>query len=622
VKGQVTDEQRIEKSAPFFVDVPPGREKGQHSLPEDLKKVIIYAVLFRKRVTVTTHNNYRDDEIDFSFLEVYKFARAVFVNKQADAQEAEYEALDASDATTTNDEAAQAQESQAGHRSEAAFDAEQDAGSMSASKQALPRIDTFPSYDTVRRFIQFLMVKMPALFVFGTLGKREVEEKLLLKRANDVPAPNVRWQSDVIDLRLYVLHNEQVCLVSLLIIYDDYSRYIVWWTLFVREVVVDPRTGQSKRSYVSTHTASTSFATAMYTSGCRCWIYYTDHGSYYERSEKGFYALTDDHEPEVAVSNTKHGRPEGRGKSENVLGKIKQGLVSRFPSHYTERSEIKAAQQKAVEKNVTYEEVRDEFKAHFDQLNHQPFRKNGKRTRFEVWQSVASLEAPSIRKLAQLPDIEARDETVNIRNNWIVSFMGGEWEPCETDATTYRRWADCVAQKATVRVVAVRLDIGWVAEVCLDAERDEWLDIVPKASRSTEATAHYEAQEGALKTMEAEIAALVQQGEDVIQQQGGTPILRVATGEYEEKSPDADALVQETRKRQKRVSGTTTEKKGRKGGQKSKRKATRKDQAPPEHTSTEQPHPARSVEDEEEEHVSFAKIWKDKKATRSSEGDT
>jgi hypothetical protein len=53
----------------------------------------------------------------------------------------------------------------------------------------------------------------------------------------------------------------------------------------------------------------------------------------------------------------------------------------------------------------------------------------------------------------------------------------------------------------------------------------------------------------ATATREEEIAALVQQGEEVIQQQGGMPILRVASEEYEEKSPDAEALVRQTKKR-------------------------------------------------------------------------
>jgi hypothetical protein len=123
----------------------------------------------------------------------------------------------------------------------------------------------------------------------------------------------------------------------------------------VREVVVDPQTGKSKKSSVNTRTSSTSFATALHVSRHRCWIYYTDHARYYEKSEEGFYVLTDDNEPEVAVSNTRHGRPEGRGKSENVLGKTKQGLVARFASSYTTRAEIKAAQQAAVTKNITYD---------------------------------------------------------------------------------------------------------------------------------------------------------------------------------------------------------------------------------------------------------------------------
>jgi len=88
------------------------------------------------------------------------------------------------------------------------------------------------------------------------------------------------------------------------------------------------------------------------------------------------------------------------------------------------RAEIKAAQQAAVTHNITYEEVHAEFKEYFDRINHQPFRKNGTQTRFEVWSSVAALDAPPIRRLAHLPDIDYRDETVTIRNNWVVSFLG------------------------------------------------------------------------------------------------------------------------------------------------------------------------------------------------------
>jgi hypothetical protein len=619
--GRETDEQRIEKSAPFFIDVPPGREKGQNSLPEDLKKVIVYAVLFRKRFTVTGHNKYRNDEVDFSFLEVYKFAKAVFVNKQADDQEAAREALDDSNGTDLAGDEAQPDADEREHTlGEAETPGEHNGIALSRIEHRPITVERFPSYDTVRRFIHFLMEKMPALFVFGTMGERTVEARLLLKRANDVPAPNVRWQSDVIDLQLYVLHNEQVRPVSLLIIYDDHSRYIVWWTLFFREEVRDPNTGRLKKSYVDSRTVSTSFATAMYVSRCRCWIFYTDHGSYYERSEKGFYVLTDDDEPEVAVSNTKHGRPEGRGKVENRLGKTEQGLASLFPSSYKDRSEINMAQKKAVEKDVTYEEVRDELKDHFDGVNNRPFRKNGTRTRFEVWSSVASLEAPPIRKLAQLPDIEFVDTTVNIRNNWIVSFKGGEWEPRETDSATYRRWADFVAQKATVRIVAVRLDIGWVAEVCLDAERDEWLEIVPKASLPTEVTEHNQAQQGALKTMEEEIAALGQQGEEIIQQQGGMPILRVASKEYEEKSPDAEALVRQTKKRHQNTSSSTSSKGGKKGQGKKKGKGKGKGQSASEPAPPQQPQ-ADAANTVEEEEVSLAALWAAKKAKRKQEGE-
>jgi hypothetical protein len=255
-----------------------------------------------------------------------------------------------------------------------------------------------------------------------------------------------------------------------------------------------------------------------------------------------------------------------------------------------------------------------EFKEYFDRINHQPFRKNGTQTRFEVWSSVASLEAPPIRKLAQLPDIEFVDTTVNIRNNWVVSFLGDEWEPRETDAQVYRRWADFVARKATVRVVAVRLDIGWVAEVCLDAEQDEWLEMVPKASRPTDVTEHNHAQQGALKTMEEEIAALGHQGEEVIQQQGGMPVMGIASGDYDEKVTDADARVRTTRPARRRTSGAPTRK--RKAGRDETTETQRARPAPPAPAESDPSEPAQdAVEDE----PSFAAIWAAQRAQRKQE---
>jgi ElaB/YqjD/DUF883 family membrane-anchored ribosome-binding protein len=167
----------------------------------------------------------------------------------------------------------------------------------------------------------------------------------------------------------------------------------------------------------------------------------------------------------------------------------------------------------------------------------------------------------------------------------------------------------------------VRLDIGWVAEVCLDAERDEWLEIVPKASLPTEVTEHNQAQQGALKTMEEEIAALVEQGEEIIQQQGGMPILRVASKEYEEKSPDAESLVRQTKKRHQNTSSSTSSKGGKKGQGKKKGKGKGQSASEPAPPQQPQADAANTVEEEEEEEVSLAALWAAKKAKRQQEGE-
>src|SRR3954451_2656779 len=79
------------------------------------------------------------------------------------------------------------------------------------------------------RYINRFRKENPALFDYFTKGRDEVERESTLKRKNDVERPNQRWQSDVRYLPFYVLENGEPCPVSLIIIYDDYSRYIIAW---------------------------------------------------------------------------------------------------------------------------------------------------------------------------------------------------------------------------------------------------------------------------------------------------------------------------------------------------------------------------------------------------------
>lgn len=459
---------------------------------------------------------------------------------------------------------------------------------------------SLPSYDTVRRYTQLLATQMPALFARGTVGQRYVEEKLLLKRPNDVAAPHLRWQSDVVDLYLYVLFEDQVCPVSLLLVYDDYSRYILWWQLIARATTTHPTTRQRRKVSVTTRLASTAFATAMYRTGTRCEVYYTDHGAYYEKSAKGFYVLTHDDEPAVAAVHTRRGRPEGRGKIENVLGKTKHGLVARFASHYRTRADIRAAQQAARTQHITYEEVQAELDAYFATLNQTPRRKNGTQTRAAVWQAHQALPAPPIRHLAQLPDIEALATTLTIRNNWVVSFHGQEWVPKETTPALYYRWADAVARQATVQVCAVHLAIGWVAEVCVDETAQQWVELVPKDTFVTDSRAHMQTQQAVLTQMERDLSAHCAPGAAVLQRAGGMPVMQLRSGTYDEQVPDPQQVVQHSR-------AVVRRKRRQQPHQVRPRAETRRTTRAPDQGTT--PPPLPSPADPTEPPDAFAAIW-------------
>lgn len=526
--GQETVAELIELGAPCFVPVPRGRKQGQNRLTEDEKHLITYAVLSRTRITRSVQQVYRRQPIAFSYGDVYQFLRRTVRSSQPTAYHQ-------SDVPVTQDGETMTPPSQPSH-----FGDPQETNGDSLST-------SLPSYDTVRRYTQLLATQMPALFARGTVGQRYVEEKLLLKRPNDVAAPHLRWQSDVMDLYLYVLFQEQVCPVSLLLVYDDYSRYILWWQLIARATTTHPTTRQRRKTSVTTRLASTAFATAMYQTGTRCEVYYTDHGAYYEKSAKGFYVLTQDDEPAVAAVHTHRGRPEGRGKIENVLGKTKHGLVARFASHYRTRADIRAAQQAACTQHITYEEVQAELGAYFATLNQTPRRKNGTQTRAAVWQAHQALPAPPIRHLAQLPDIEALTTTLTIRNNWVVSFHGQEWVPKETTPALYYLWADAVARQATVRVCAVKLASGWVAEICLDETAPLWVELVPKDAFVTDSRAHMQTQQAVLTQMERDLVTHCAPGVAALQRAGGMPVMQLRSGTYDEQVADPQQVVQHSR---------------------------------------------------------------------------
>lgn len=467
-------------SAEFFMPLPMGRPSGQ-LLTDQQKSVIRYALATRARQVKSALGRVREIELPFEYREVWKFASSIC---------------------------------------------------------------PMPSYDTVRRYLHSFCEANPALFKLMTEGDDVVERDLLLKKRNDVQRPNERWQSDARDLPWYVLYNGKPHRVALIIVYDDYSGYIIWWRLVVKQEKEDaawiatPR-GQRRMGFTGKKGRRSStftgldvirlYLTAMYRIGIRPERIYTDNGSQFIAAEKYLSLLTRANEPPIEVSHTRPGKPWGRGKIENSLGQLNR-LLKRLPGTYNKRNRKSIRDAMHHKELYTFEEAEAELAKHFKELNERPRKKAP--SRFDVWRSVRSLPAPPIRQMAFIEDIAAEQKEVTV-TGWNISFDGREWEPKSLEGKNrqiYRRWMDAAASDEKAWLCAVRLDTGLKVEVRLG---DLWIELVPKADQVADQK-HNEDQARSLKDAREERKALLDaDGKVVMELTGGTlPVAEASSGDY------------------------------------------------------------------------------------------
>jgi transposase InsO family protein len=465
--------------AEVFLPLRPGPEQNQH-ITEEQEKVLLGAIADRTRIVRSAIGKDRVREIPFSILDVYNLARSAF------------------------------------------------------DRAGKP----FPAYNTVVKFVRRWQEREPELFAYMALGqhkgRRHVEEAFLPKRRNDVSGPNKRWQSDVKESQVYVEQQGKRHTFAILIIYDDFSRYIVGWKLFLKE----PKEDGSGTRGVSTRVWTTALATAMYRTNTQPENVYYDNGAYYIAADGSLQGLAADDEPGIQTSKSKAGRPEGRGKVENLFKQF-ETMLDRMAGRYRDRTGIIDAKKDGDP--YSFGEAEQEFDKKISQWNNTPHRKDGAQTRFEVWNMAMARPAPPIRKLAQLRDIEFVYDTITFKQdyNWALQFKGMEWEPRLFHADVYTLWARAVEGRATVPLWAVKLDTGWVAEVCLDTSAEVWVEIIQKGSQPHDRTAHNEALNSSLKDLEMRRRTLKEAGDDMLMQLiGGIPVAEVSSGEYIDVLPD------------------------------------------------------------------------------------
>jgi transposase InsO family protein len=457
-----------------FVPIPAGRPEGTGSLTDVHKRVIHYALLQRARLTRYANGKLRTvRDYEFEVRDVYRFVLAICPN--------------------------------------------------------------VGSYDKVRRYINRFRKEHPALFDYFTQGRDAVERDSILKRKNDVTRPNQRWQSDVRYLPFYVLENGEPCPVSLIIIYDDYSRYIIAWKLIVS--TKRDKDGRMVRNHATARDVCELLARAMHIWGIRPEEFYTDNGSEFIPLEDMLPKLADD--PPIRFVRSRPRRPWGRGKVENGLGQVTALLrhIARGFRPKKDRPSIDIAR-KSAELSIT--ELEGEFEKHFNDVNTLTPKKG--QSRAALWNGKAAYSAPPIRRLVHLNIEHKRKEDLKV-DHWSINWLGEEWEPRqigveEHDRNIYKRWADAAASDDEYLGWAIKLDTSWEAEVCLGGL---WVDLAIKAPLAQDGK-HNQAQQAALKDIGTAGRLLIAEGLETIKSLvPNVPARRTTDGEYEfvEPSPIA-----------------------------------------------------------------------------------
>jgi hypothetical protein len=345
------------------------------------------------------------------------------------------------------------------------------------------------SIHQVRRYLARLRADDPTTVKFAREGAKALRDRMMPTSRNDVDAPHKRWQMDGRPLPIYIIHDGIVCTVSLLLIMDDFSRYIVRARLIPR-VLRDER-GLPKRAEFNRDDVGLLIGSAMYHCRMRPWDLYTDNGSQIVPIGLLLSDLSEEHEILTTFARTIPGRPRGRGKIERLLARFDELIIdlagcaipakgeSEFDAINRARNDPKKLTLQALQKRVD---------AFINRLNNEPPTQRHKQSRKALWDgSKGVLSAPPIRNLMVIvPEHKERDVQINY---WSFQFLGNEhdddWEPRVRNEEDLYRWLVAVARREAIPLRAVKLDDGWKVEVCLDRNDQYWCEGILKNQRES-----------------------------------------------------------------------------------------------------------------------------------------
>ncbi|KAB8140071.1 transposase [Chloroflexia bacterium SDU3-3] len=350
------------------------------------------------------------------------------------------------------------------------------------------------SLQSTRRYLHRLNIADPIVVARARFGKKYLEEHLMPTLPNNVRRPNIRWQIDGRPLPIYVRYKGLVCTVTLLLIMDDYSQYIVRAGIYPR--IIRDEEGFPKRADFTKKDVGVLLASAMYYAQVRPEYVYTDHGSQFMTLRELLEDLSEEFERMTTLTNSIPGRPQGRGKIERLLA-LFDALLKDLPSFVDEKGGFNAIQAaKRDPEMYTFERLCAYIQTEVERFNQQPPRKNGTKTRAELWTETEAMPAPPVRRMLHLvPESMNKDVAISKTGCRIDNDL---YEPRIDSNEDMFQWMLALTRREHIPMRAIKLDEplyrtpedkGWKAQICLDPDNPYWCELVPSGSqRFDEAT--------------------------------------------------------------------------------------------------------------------------------------
>lgn len=385
-------------------------------------------------------------------------------------------------------------------------------------------------------------------FILSWNGARAVKESLAFKVDNDAEAPDERWISDARYLPIFVRVGKIICTVVLVVIMDDYSRYVLDWFILPRKVEValdDLRNVDFTNKHLRGHLSYIMDKTKR-----RARTFYTDNGSQYQALAKYMQFIARDNQSSLHLIRSKPDEPWGRGKVEVLLklvdktlkdlgGYVKSSRSIKSRSIRRTAREFRLAWKHAhahPEELITIEQLRLILEEHFKQWNAAPAGKK-RPTRQALWEGAVELSIalppPSDIDLAQFA-FAAKTDTASISDQTLRKK--GFWEPAIHDPETRKRWMTATALGKRIPICFFSPIQGQqIVTACIDGKN--WERVVPKGTNRFSGDRHSNLNAAGIELEDQVLKSRIKHLEDqLIEKYGDLPRKTPVTQEV--KLPD------------------------------------------------------------------------------------